>query len=75
MIVLNLAIKTTNFEEWTTNEIRDSFSPVDRVSPKDGVFNYIETNGVKVTHMILFKPRSTRSQLTAIINVPIDQAD
>lgn len=50
-------------------------SVINSESTKDGIFNYIESKCVKVTHMILFKPRSTRSQLTAKINVLLGQAD
>ncbi|XP_061195304.1 neurogenic locus protein delta-like [Saccostrea echinata] len=49
-------------------------SGIDRESTQQGILNYTENKGVKITHMVLFKPRTTRSQLTAKINIPYEQA-
>ena len=38
-------------------------SGIDRESNKHGILRYIENKGVKVTHMVMFKPRTPRSQL------------
>ncbi|KAK3104967.1 hypothetical protein FSP39_014230 [Pinctada imbricata] len=49
-------------------------SGIDNRSTKSGILSYIESKGVRVTHMILFNARTERSPLTAKINVPLQHA-
>ena len=49
-------------------------SGIDRDSNKHGILRYVENKGVKVTHMVMFKPRTPRSQHRMKINVPLAHA-
>ena len=42
---------------------------IGRKSTKEGIQQYIESKGAKVSHLILFKPKTPRSLLTAKVNV------
>ena len=46
---------------------------IGRKSTKEGIQQYVERKGAKVSHLILFKPKTPRSLLTAKVNVsPFD---
>lgn len=41
-------------------------------SSRSGIANYIESKGVKITHLMLFKPKYSKSRLSAKINIPLE---
>ncbi|KAK3087070.1 hypothetical protein FSP39_001227 [Pinctada imbricata] len=50
-------------------------SGIDPKSTKQGIHNYIESKGAKISHLILFKPRSSFARMTAKVNVRPEDAD
>lgn len=49
-------------------------SGIDKTSSRSGIANYIERKGVKITHLMLFKPKFGRSRVSAKVNVPLEFA-
>lgn len=47
-------------------------SGIGRESSRSGIANYIESKGVKITHLMLFQPKYNQSRLSAKINVPLE---
>ena len=43
-------------------------------SDREGILDYMEEQGIKVTHLVVFKPKSPRARLSAKINVDYSQA-
>ena len=43
-------------------------------SDREGILDYMDEQGVKVTHLVVFKPKSPRARLSAKINVDYSQA-
>lgn len=47
-------------------------SGIGKESSRSGIANYIESKGVKITHLMLFKPKYYQSRLSAKINIPLE---
>ena len=50
-------------------------SGIDKESTSLGIQNYIQNKGIKITHFILFKPKTRSRFLSAKLNVPAHHAD
>ena len=43
-------------------------------SDREGILDYMDEQGIKVTHLVMFKPKSPRARLSAKMNVDYSQA-